>query len=94
MIADIDIESECIRFAGVLRNDIWVSYVPCDDSAECSDGVVVVGIVYRYCSTTRFSCLCLFLFTAAHVFTRPLVCNLFFSLRTHHISIIRELGGY
>jgi len=23
MIADIDIESECIRFAGVLRNDIW-----------------------------------------------------------------------
>jgi len=23
MIADIDIESECIRFVGVLRNDIW-----------------------------------------------------------------------
>ena len=23
MIADIDIESECIRFLGVLRNDLW-----------------------------------------------------------------------
>ncbi len=27
MIADIDIESECLRFLGVLRNDIWGAWL-------------------------------------------------------------------
>ena len=63
IISDIDIESECIRFLGILRNDIWgawrvinlrsyrarFSYLPADTDEKTESGTNILNDTKRQC---------------------------------------------